>query len=353
MALKMVYIHIPFCLSKCIYCDFYSETELNLKKEFLKYLKEEIDLRYKKEKVSSVYFGGGTPSLLQPEEISEILVKFDKENDCEITMECNPEDINKEKIKGYLKAGVNRFSLGVQSLNNFELKLLKRRHNREKALEAIKILKDETKNFSCDLIVGIKGQIKDTLIDSLSELISYNTPHISLYPLEMKKYKYLAEGGDRKADLLETSWKFLKKSKYIHYEISNFAKNGFNCRHNLGYWTGLEYYGFGPSAHSFLENKRFRNIKNLKKYIIYLKEGKLPVFKIEILDKDKIEWEKFILILRTNIGYPLEGLNKEKLEELIKEKFIKLNNNKIFLTEKGMLVFNSLIIQLYFIKNKK
>lgn len=352
MALKMVYIHIPFCFSKCIYCDFYSETDLSLKKGFLEYLEKEIDFRYEGEKISSIYFGGGTPSLFEPEEIGKIMAKFNKKKNCEITIELNPEDVNIKKINGYLKEGINRFSLGVQSLNSSELKILGRRHNREKAIEAIKILKERVENFNCDMIVGIKGQLKSTIEDNLKELLSFSPPHISIYPLELKKDKSLSENEDRKADLLEFSWNYLKENGYIHYEISNFAKKGFICKHNLGYWIRNGYYGFGPSAHNLLENRRFKNTKSIKKYINYLKKGKLLFSSFEILSKDQIKWEEFILLLRTNKGYPVENLRKEQLEELVKYGFLREKRGKIYLTEKGMLVYNSLLVKLYFLLNK-
>lgn len=343
----MAYIHIPFCISKCIYCDFYSETSLELKKEYLKYLKKEIDLRYKKQYLSSIYFGGGTPSLLDLEEISEILSKFKKNKECEITLECNPEDITEEKILNFKKAGVNRFSLGVQSLMDFELKLLKRRHDREKALKALKILKENTENFSCDIILGIKGQREENLLETLKELTSFSPPHISIYPLEMKKYNNLMERDERKAELMETAWNFLNEKGYIHYEISNFSKEGYISKHNMGYWMRNHYYGFGPSAHSFLNSKRFRNTNSLKTYINYLKKGKLYYSNFQILKREEIEWEKFILSLRTNKGYPSKNFEIKKLKDFIEEGFMEIKGNRIKLKDKGMLIFNSLVVKLY------
>lgn len=342
----MVYIHIPFCISKCIYCDFYSITDLSLKENFLRALDKEIDLRYRGEKISSIYFGGGTPSILEPEEISFLLSKFNKKKECEITIECNPEDVSKEKICAYKKAGINRFSLGVQSLNDFELKMLKRRHNREKALETLKILSKKTKNFNCDLIVGIKGQSKKILKDTLEKIISFSPPHLSLYPLEMKKNKNLMEKEEKKAELLKFAWNFLKKRGYIHYEISNFSREGFQCKHNLGYWLGRKYYGFGPSAHSFLKNFRFKNTENLEIYIKNLMKGKLSLHKLENLSKNDMEWEKFILSLRTERGWKFHKSEREKLSEFIKEGFLENKGDFIKLTEKGMLVYNPVIIKL-------
>lgn len=342
----MVYIHIPFCISKCIYCDFYSITDLKLKENFLRALEKEIDLRYRGEKISSIYFGGGTPSILEPEDFSLILAKFNKKKDCEITIECNPEDIDEKKISAYLEKGINRFSLGVQSLNNFELKTLKRRHSKEKALKALKILREKTKNFSCDLIVGIKEQSKKILKDTLEKIISFSPPHLSLYPLEMKKNKNLMEKEEKKAELLEFAWNFLKERGYKHYEISNFSREGFQCKHNLGYWLGKKYYGFGPSAHSFLKNFRFKNTENLEIYIKNLMKGKLSLHKLENLSKNDIEWEKFILSLRTYRGWKFDKSKGEKLSELIEEGFLEKRGDFIKLTEKGMLVYNQVIVKL-------
>lgn len=341
----MVYIHIPFCISKCIYCDFYSTIDLSLKDEFLKSLEKEIEVRYKNEEITSIYFGGGTPSILNAKEISKILSKFNKKNGCEITIECNPEDITEGKISSYKDAGINRFSIGVQSLNDKELEILKRRHNKEKAIKTLKLLKEKKVNFNCDLIVGIKEQSKKTIKNTLENIISFSPPHLSIYPLEMKKYKYLMENEEKKAELLETAWEFLRKNGYIHYEISNFAKEGYICQHNMGYWMRNEYYGFGPSAHSFLKNIRFRNTNNLEKYIKYSKKNEFIIYKLEKLSEKDIKWERFLLSLRTYIGYTIENLDIERFEELVNDGFLIIKDGKIKLTEKGMLVYNSVILK--------
>ena len=342
----MVYIHIPFCISKCIYCDFYSETDLSLKKKYLNALKKEIDLRYKKEKVSSIYFGGGTPSILSANELKMLISKFNLSKSCEITIECNPEDLSEEKVKDYTKCGINRFSLGVQSLNNFELNLLKRRHNSEKAIEAIKILKENVKNFSCDLIVGIKGQLKETLKESMDKIFSFETPHISLYALELKKYKHLSKNKDRTAELLYFAWEILKKNGYIHYEISNFAKDGFICKHNMGYWQRKNYFGFGPSAHSFINDKRYSNYKSIEKYISKIEKGHLPMKSIERFSYNTALFEKIILNLRTIEGTQKKYFKKEIISSLKKDGFLTEDRGKIYLTEKAMLVQNSVLLKL-------
>lgn len=346
MAIKMVYFHIPFCISKCIYCDFYSEIDLSLKKKFIKALKKEINLRYKNEKISSIYFGGGTPSLLDSSTFSELISIFNKTEKCEITIECNPEDVNKNKINGYLKAGVNRISLGVQSLNDSELITLKRRHNKIKAIEALKIIKENTENFNCDLIIGIKNQNESILKNTLQELLSFSPPHISIYPLEMKRNLSLMESRERKADLLKFAWDFLNDNGYIHYEISNFAKKGFICNHNMGYWLRKDYFGFGPSAHSLIKNVRIKNVSSIEKYINCLEKSKLPFLKEEILKNKEIKWEKFILNMRTNTGFPLKYFKKKDLKIYEESDFIRRNKNKLCLTEKGMLLYNSLILKL-------
>ncbi len=346
MALKRIYIHIPFCKKKCIYCDFYSINLIKKKEEFLKYLIKEIDLRYKKEDVSSIYFGGGTPSLLSPFEIKEIISKFKLKNNCEITLECNPDDLSKEKILNYLKGGVNRFSIGIQSLNERDLKILKRRHNKKDNLKVLKILNKICKNWSCDLIIGIKGQNKEKIKNNLMELWKYKPPHISIYPLEIKKNKKISLPIDEKAKLLKFTWDFLKKQGYIHYEISNFSLKGFESKHNLGYWLRDEYYGFGPSAHSFLEEKRFFNFNSIEKYIERLKKDKLPMSRVYKLKEDEIFWEFFILNLRTNRGFPLKYFKNFGFDYLEKEGFLKKKKEKIYLTDKGMLVYNEIILKL-------
>lgn len=346
MAIMMVYIHIPFCISKCLYCDFYSETDLSLKNRYLDALKKEIDLRYKNEKISSIYFGGGTPSLLSADELKMLILKFNLSKSCEITIECNPEDLSEEKVKDYIKCGINRFSLGVQSLNDFELNILKRRHNSKKAIEAIKILKENVKNFSCDLIVGIKGQLKETLKETLDKIFSFEPPHISLYALEIKKYKHLSENKDRMAELLSFAWKLLKKNKYIHYEISNFAKDGFICKHNMGYWQRKNYFGFGPSAHSFINEKRYTNYKLIEKYISKIEKGHLPMKATKRFSYESALFEKIILNLRTIEGTQKKYFKKEIISSLKKDGFLTEDRKKIYLTEKAMLVQNSVLLKL-------
>lgn len=342
----MVYIHIPFCISKCIYCDFYSETDLSLKKIYLNALKKEIDLRYKNEKVSSIYFGGGTPSLFSANELKMLIEKFNLSKDCEITIECNPEDLSEERVKDYIKCGINRFSLGIQSLNDFELNILKRRHNSKKAIEAIKILKENVKNFSCDLIVGIKGQLKETLKETMDKLFSFETPHISLYALELKKFKNFSENEDRKAELLSFAWKILKKNGYIHYEISNFAKKGFICKHNMGYWQRKNYFGFGPSAHSFIDEKRYTNYISIEKYISKIEKGKLPMKATKRFSNESALVEKIILNLRTIEGIQKKYFKKEIISLLKEDGFLKEDRKKIYLTEKAFLVQNSVLLKL-------
>lgn len=353
MAIMMVYIHIPFCISKCLYCDFYSETDLNIKKNYLNALKKEIDLRYKNEKVSSIYFGGGTPSLLSSNELKMLIEKFNLSTNCEITIECNPEDLSKEKVRNYIKCGINRFSLGVQSLNDFELNILKRRHNSTKAIEAIKILKENVKNFSCDLIVGIKGQMKETLKETMDKVFSFDPPHISIYALELKKFKYLSENNDRKAELLSFAWKILKKNGYIHYEISNFARDGLICKHNMGYWQRKNYFGFGPSAHSFIGNKRYSNYKSIEKYISKIEKGYLPMKATKRFNFESALIEKIILNLRTIEGTPKKYFEKAILSLLKKDGFITENRKKIYLTEKALLVQNSVLLKLILNLKKK
>lgn len=347
MALR-IYIHIPFCISKCIYCNFYSITDLSLKEKYLKFLEREISLAYRNEEVNSIYIGGGTPSILKPEELERIIKVFKKGKDCEISIECNPEDVDFEKMKGYKAIGINRVSIGIQSLEPLELLILKRRHERKKALNAMEIVSSIFENFSFDFIVGIKGQEKEKIKENLKILLSFFPPHISVYAIEMKN-KSLMEEEDKKARLLTYSWKILEDRGYLHYEISNFAKDGFICKHNMGYWRREDYLGFGPSAHSCIKKIRFSNFSSIKKYFDFLKKGRLPISKKEYLSEEEIKWEEFILSMRTYLGYEkrkIENLRADNLEILKKEGFINEKEGKIYLKDKGMALYNSVILNL-------
>ena len=288
-----IYVHIPFCAKKCNYCDFYSlASGEDEKKNYIEALKMEIKEVSKKVstdyEVYTIYFGGGTPSIIKADYIKEILdvirthVQLYKDDFYpEITIECNPKTVDMEKLKVYKDAGINRISLGLQSTDNDELKLLGRIHTYEDFLESYEMVrKSSFKNVNIDLMSAIPNQKIKTYEKSLNEIIKLNPEHISSYSLIIeegtpffKKYSEDAsnfkdlpsEDEDREMYVL-TSEK-LGKAGYERYEISNYAKKGFYSRHNTSYWDRVPYLGFGVGASSFFENERYKNRANLKEYI--------------------------------------------------------------------------------------
>ncbi len=278
-----LYVHIPFCDHKCIYCDFYSIITSDNIGAFLKSLKLEID--YYTEIYShnrfftSIYFGGGTPSLMEPEYIEEIIIHLKKnfliENSAEITLETNPGTVTEQKLKSFLKTGVNRISIGIQSFKDDDLKFLTRIHDSETAIKTIlNAYNAGFENISADLIFNLPGQTKDKWLYNLETIIQLPVKHISAYSLILEKgtilNKMVLDGKvkiqeeDYDAELYELTIDFMISTGFIQYEVSNFAKEGFECIHNKAYWEYRDYLSFGPSAHSFVNGKRWWNFSSLK-----------------------------------------------------------------------------------------
>ena len=272
---KSVYIHIPFCKQKCKYCSFVSYSCLNKIQEYLLKLLEEIDSCYKGEKINTLYFGGGTPSLLTANQIKQIINKFNINNDCEITIELNPDDINFIYLQELYTIGINRLSIGSQTFDNNILKTIGRRHNSEQILTAVKVAqKVGFKNISVDLIYGLPTQTLDILQKDLDCITSLGVQHISTYGLKIeedsfwgKHYPQNLPDDDSQADMYLLINNYLERRGYNRYEISNFAQKGFSSRHNLNYWNNEEYYGFGVSAHGYVNNIRYSNFSTLDKYL--------------------------------------------------------------------------------------
>lgn len=272
-----VYVHIPFCERKCCYCGFSSFVVGDEEKNrYIDFLIEEIKNFHKKypqekyRKIDTIYFGGGTPSLLSSLLFEKLAVaikdNFEFAKNYEWTVECNPNSLTEVKLESFKKVGVNRISLGVQSLDDDKLKFVGRLHNSEEAKKAIVLAKKYFDNVSCDMLIGLAGMDKEKLIDEVDELLKLGIKHISTYmlqverntPLErmVEKQPALLPDDDECVDAYEEVASFLDKRGFERYEVSNFALRGFESRHNLKYWTGEEYVGFGLSAHSYLENIR-------------------------------------------------------------------------------------------------
>lgn len=373
-----IYIHIPFCESRCYYCDFYSSVlDQNIVDKYFIYLIKEIDL-YKdflKDKlVVSIFIGGGTPSIVDSKYIIEILNKIRKtttlSSDCEITIETNPNSITENKLKDYISSGINRYSMGAQSFNNDILKSIGRVHQKSHVINAINLFKKyNINNFSFDLMLSLPYQKKEDVYESINMIQKLNPAHISYYSLIIepntimeKLYKnknniFPTEEEDR--DMYEYIVKSLKDLGYNQYEISNFAKKGYSSKHNLRYWTLDNYIGLGASSHSNIDNIRYYNHQSFNDYFKNLDNNIFPVQNYENLTKkDRIN-EYMIMGLRTNKGINIDKINKrysidvssyykKEIEKNIKNGLIEINNNYIQLTKEGFNLSN--IVELDFMR---
>ncbi len=320
-----VYIHIPFCQQKCAYCAFASfVTDEKERERYIKKLIFDINnfhllypqKRYRK--IDTIYIGGGTPSLLSIKQLEKIIqaVKenFNLAEDYEFTIECNPNSIDEEKLKFYKQCGINRLSIGVQSLDDDQLKFAGRLHNGDCAMKAIEMAGKYFDNISCDVLIGLLGMNKDKYIMQIEKLISNGVKHISAYMLQIEKGTLIEKIVKEKRvtlpldedciEVYDRTAKFLAENAFYQYEVSNFAINGYESKHNLKYWTGEEYVGFGLSAHSYLGGKRISCADRLDLY--YKDEGE---FSEELSNKELIE-EHIMLGLRCKIG-----INKNYLLE--------------------------------------
>lgn len=359
-----LYIHIPFCDHKCIYCDFYSIITVDNVIPFLQSLKKEIDYYskiYSDGRIfSSIYFGGGTPSLMQPFYISEIIdyikEKFVVTYDVEVTLETNPGTVDKDKLKEFFNEGVNRLSIGIQSFHDDELKFLTRIHNSETAVGTVLNAKEAGfKNISLDLIFNLPRQSKQKWAENLNKAVSLPINHLSAYSLILEKgtilnkmvldKKVILQDDDYDADLYEYTIDFLEDKNFHQYEVSNFCLPGFECRHNNAYWNYKDYLSFGTSAHSFIDGKRWWNFSSLKRYINEIERNHNAVAGFEYINYEKQLDEYIMLALRGN-GLNLDELGKKFDENWIKNKYdyivqlrdqnlLNINNHFIRLTKRG------------------
>ena len=322
-----LYIHIPFCRRKCTYCDFYLVTNLNIIDKFVNNLITEIKLSaplYQDEKYDTVFFGGGTPSLLSPDVLKKIIDElknnFNVSDISEITIEANPEDFFDADFKKYKDAGINRFSFGVQSFIDDELKFLSRMHTASEAETVIKKCREIFDNVSCDIIYSLPNQSKENLQYSLNKTIELDIPHVSAYTLifeeqtklfTLLKKNLVKQNEDKlESDLYSFVSDFLKSKGFNHYEISNYAKPGYESRHNLKYWQYENYIGFGPSSHSLYNGKRWNDFRDIVKYNVHLQDGKLPIENEIRLDEKMMKMEFIMLGLRST------GVNYERYKKI-------------------------------------
>ena len=369
-----IYLHIPFCSKRCNYCDFYLITNLNVVNKFLLNLKKEITLCkeiYKHITFDTIFFGGGTPSLLSSNQIEDLINTLHKNlsvgNECEITLESNPEDFLKRNPGDYSSAGANRLSLGVQSFVNSELKFLTRQHTSEEAIAVIKDAANHFDNINLDIIYSLPSQKKADLDFSLSKAIELGVKHISAYTLTYEEktvlFKSLQKNLVKKnpdnveAELYNFVSEKLISNGYGHYEVSNFSKENFKCRHNLKYWNYENYIGFGPSAHSFFNGVRWNNFRDIVKYNSFIEKNILPVEdKYEVTPEQK-HLEYIMLSLRSGGIYfkkyfelfneDFEEKFSESINDLIKNNYASIDKEIFRLNEKGFNLADEIIAKYF------
>ena len=367
-----IYVHIPFCSKKCPYCDFYSITDQSLKQPFIEALIREMQMVSSPSLVcDTLYFGGGTPSVFKAKNIERIIENayrlFNFLHDTEITIEVNPGTVTTEKLKGYQSVGINRINIGVQSFNDEFLDFLGRIHSSNDADLTIRgARKAGFDNIGIDLIYGIPGQTKKMWLSDLQSAIEFEPEHLSCYMLtyekgtpldrERRQGRFKPVADSLLAELFETTMEYLTAHGYVQYEISNFAKNASRIsRHNFKYWSFSPYLGFGPSAHSFIEPRRYWNCRSVKKYIENIKEGRLPIEEKEILIKEQRMMEMIYLGLRKTDGIDIDAIDEnlginfrqifaEKIKQLEEDGYILpiQPKNHCVLSRKGMLFLDSI-----------
>lgn len=365
-----IYVHIPFCERKCNYCDFYSLVKSDeVEQRFITALLEEIkSYRNISESyvVDTIFLGGGTPSYLKPENIGlildEIKNNFCLSNDAEITMEANPNTITKENVIKYKQYGINRMSVGIQSLDNNVLKSIGRLHNSDEALNALGVIKEAgIDNINADVMFNIPGQTVECIVDTLNKIISMDVKHISFYSLKLEEgtpmYKMEEKGLIHMVDdedergMYYAGRDVMENKGFLQYEISNFSKIGYECKHNIKYWTGGDYIGFGPFAHSCFNDKRYNNLSDIKLYCDNINNPHIYRQLNEVLTRDSKIFEYIMLRLRMNKGINFEDF-KNQFNEDFKVKYggqlnkledyglIILDDTSIRLSKKGMDVSN-------------
>lgn len=334
-----IYIHIPFCKQRCIYCDFYSTTSQEKENRYIEAVCTELELRKQSlpDPVHTIYIGGGTPSLLNPASVKQLKECIDRNYrvmpDLEFTVEANPDDISPEWLEAMSRTGVNRISMGVQTFHDGHLKLLRRRHNSERAIQAVHLCQEHGfRNISIDLIYGLPEQTLEEWKADVAQAIALNVQHLSAYALiyeentalwRMREQNKVQEADEELSlSMFEYLITELKNNGFEHYEISNFGLPGFHSRHNSSYWNDTPYLGCGASAHSFIGMERMYNTANIDQYIKDItrcREKNLPYNEVchcEVLDRYEHYNDRIITGLRTAAGLDLEKLEQDFGTEL-------------------------------------
>ena len=371
-----IYIHIPFCKQACHYCDFHFSTSLKKKGELVEALVTELELRKGENKraVETIYFGGGTPSLLTAEEINFILNavydNYPVSENPEITLEANPDDLDAEVLQELANSNINRLSIGIQSFFEEDLQLMNRAHNATEALQSIQLAKQYFDNISIDLIYGIPGMSDERWQENLAQTLTLEIPHISSYALTVEPktaLKKMIEIGkvkpvdeDRSKAHFEILLATLEEAGFVNYEFSNFGKPGYFSQNNTAYWLGKPYLGIGPSAHSFDGEHRSWNINNNTKYIKSIQQKVVPAEVEELSVTDRYN-EYVMTRLRTQFGVNLQEIKTlfgEKLalyfekeaRVFFEKELLKEESDKILITKKGKFLSDGIAADLFYVE---
>ncbi len=372
-----IYIHVPFCYTRCSYCDFYKTTDQQFKDEYIKALCKEIDYKASfllKKTIKTIYFGGGTPSTLTSNEVKIILDKiaeYTALNDVdELTLEVNPDDVSDDYVNGLVGLGVNRLSMGIQSFFDAHLRKMNRRHNARQALDAIQIAKrNGIDNMSIDLIYGLPYMQFDEWKKNVELAVESKVQHISAYHLTFEKgtlyYDYLKKGKLKEVPEEASVKQFdhlvhaLEQAGFVNYEISNFALPGLESKHNSNYWTGQEYLGLGPSAHSFVGTNRSWNVRDVQRYINALNNGTSYSEEEVLTDIDRYN-ELIMLGLRTAKGFDVTMIQNFEadiikffnleLQNQLKQGNVKLDGNYCLVEAKRKMITDRIISDFFFVE---
>lgn len=366
-----LYVHIPFCAKRCRYCDFVSYPWSEKGRTFVQLLFAELDLRirnacFEGKEVQSVYFGGGTPSLLEPSLFGTFLDFLRRQNilspSPEITLEVTPETVTPQRLREWKAIGITRLSVGVQSLQPRYLVFLGRATSLQRVHEALATIQEEGwENWNVDLIYGLPLQDFDVWQEDIEKVLRYTPPHVSIYSLTLgpwvplssfwRRHYRLFPSPDAQAYLFRLAEKRLSDAGYLHYEVANFALPGFECRHNLLYWRNGEYVGFGPSAWTHLGGRRQKNASSLRTYSKMIQGGKLPVVFEEELSQDMKHFESMALLLRTNHGVPITPFSSSEwghyVRDLLEEGLLFLQGERLCPSSQGYLLLHQILSEFF------
>lgn len=349
-----VYIHIPFCAKKCDYCAFATFTDRHqLTSDYLDAMRTHIrrSVANGMPKATSVFIGGGTPTLVPADELMSVLAEIKLANNAEVTVECNPDDITLPMMQTFLANSVNRVSIGVQSTVDHVLKSLGRTHNPENVQRSVSIVRQAGfKTFNLDIIYGAAGETVDDWSQTVSDVVELDPPHVSAYGLTVEANTVLATQPDRHPDDDDQADKYIlcddlfESRGLANYEISNWAKTGHECEHNSLYWQQGNYEGFGSAAHAHLDGRRWWNVRTPERYIELVTAGESPESSSETLDAQTRKREELQLLVRTREGVPADAFSAKDIEEM--SELLARRDGKIVLTRAGRLLANEVALRL-------